>query len=108
VHLVLRPASDADGVSGTISPDGRTAAVLGGGAAGTTVHLINLDTGADRSTSVQVDSGPGNTTMVWTPDSHWLLAVDTIGHIVAVDPNGHSRVLTSGEMPITAIALRAE
>jgi len=108
VHHVLRPASGAEGVSGTISPDGRTAAVLGGGAAGTTVHLINLDTGADRSTSVQVDGGPGSTTMVWTPDSHWLLAVDTIGHIVAVDPNGRSRILTSGETPITAIALRAE
>ncbi|HEY3632366.1 MAG TPA: hypothetical protein VGL21_15770 [Jatrophihabitantaceae bacterium] len=107
VHHVLRPASTAGGGTGTISPDGRTAAVSSIGPAGTTVHLVNLTTGADRSTSVQADSS-GSTTMVWTPDSHWLLVVDTTGHIVAIDHNGHARILISGETPITAITLRAE
>ena len=58
---------------GTISPDGSTAAVFRTGNAGTsTLHLIDLTSGADDQLAVQGSPGAGTT--AWSPDSRWLFA----------------------------------
>lgn len=72
----------ADPVLGTVSPDGRTAAVLSGSFHATTVVLVDLRTGIERDPAVAVSE---DDSLGWSPDGHWLLAVTAAGHVVAVD-----------------------
>jgi len=85
--------------AGVISPDGRTAAVVGRVVAGrgdgptNAVHLVNLRTGVTKDLGLRLggtDGFPLRTitapqTLVWSPDSRWLFVVATVGNLVAID-----------------------
>lgn len=107
---VLGPTTDNNDPPGVISADGRTAAVLSTNAQGfkTTLHFVDLETGADRTTSLQVnrDAGYSGGAMAWTPDGSWLIAVDSSGRVVAIDRAGHTKVLASGDPVMIQLALR--
>jgi hypothetical protein len=74
---------------GRISPDGGTSAMLVSDAASgsASIHLLNLSTGADRSTGLTIgsDLSFGGGTFVWSPDGRWLFVTDGSGDLAAVD-----------------------
>jgi hypothetical protein len=85
---VLNTPGDAYGDGGVIAPDGSTAAVLAVDSAGTgTVHLLDLVSGADRSTGITLDPkhsfGAGS--LVWSPDSRWLFVPGANGSVIVLD-----------------------
>ncbi len=77
----------ATGSFGSIAPDGRWAAVPLYGSSGSTLLIIDLATGVRRPATVSPapDYFPSGT-FAWTPDSRWLLVVDSDRAIVALDP----------------------
>lgn len=99
---------------GVISPDGSYAAVLvpSPDASGvTTLHLVDLSTGTDRTVKLASSPDPGSpsygSAMTWSPDGRWLFLA--AGQIIAVDPaTGHSRTLTDipAAADFTQVAIR--
>lgn len=84
------------GITGVISPDGHTAALVqsvvadtqaSAGAAGLTaaaaqgagIVLIDLDTGESHYLSVPIDESSGTASMVFSPDSDWLFVTGADG-----------------------------
>jgi hypothetical protein len=84
------PPDAYQGNEGVISPDGSTAAMLQPDYANgrTVLHLLNLNTGLDRATSVLVlqDQSPNSSAIAWSPDSRSLFVIDATGAPVVVDP----------------------
>lgn len=81
---------------GVISPNGRTAAIVAGAAAGTdAIHLIDLQTGSDHRLSPRPHFGDGsNGHLVWTPDSRTLFFLTLEDQIEFTDAQGsHVRPL---------------
>jgi hypothetical protein len=105
---------------GVISPDGMTAAVPEPGRGGrTTVHLINLRTGANRDVGVSLGKvGAGGVpaaldssyqSMVWSPDGHWLFVAATGGRLVAVNAqSGAVQGLGVALPAVTQVAILAQ
>jgi hypothetical protein len=111
-HHVLGPTGDHPYDRGQISPDGSTAAVArysDSSDGSTTLHLVDLATGADR-TVVRLGQNPDNGTpaLLWTPDSRWLITIGQGGRIVAIDRAGHVRVLTGAGTSVSQLALRVQ
>jgi hypothetical protein len=96
--------------AGVIAPDGSTAAVAEGGNGGaTTVHLINLRTGATRNLGFRAaESGiSAQETMAWSPNGRWLFVVTSGGKIVAIDPRtGRGQYLGIGLPSVSQVAVR--
>ena len=95
--------------AGAISPDGRTAALLQpNGIGASTVHLVDLATGADRLTGVTTSSDQtlGGRTFVWSPDSRWLFVTDGAGRVLALNRAGRAAALDVHVGPIDQVALR--
>jgi hypothetical protein len=95
---------------GVISPDGNTAAVLEGDGGPARLHLIDLHSGADRSTDVTLnpDLDYQDGLFVWSPDSHWLFATNATGRLYAIDSAANKTnelPLTLG--PVSQLALRS-
>jgi hypothetical protein len=106
-HRVLGPGADSDAPTGSIAPDGRTAAVLHHEQP-LTLSMLDLATGIDHDTDVEIDRDAySEASMVWTPDGRWLIVADITGHLVVVDRAGHSRALTNRITGISQVALRA-
>ncbi len=107
-HRAIGPATDAEYRGGLISPNGRMAALAAQdpGGRGVVLHLIDLDSGTDRSTPV-ARSGDEDlaAAMVWSPDSRWLFAVDAAGRIVAVDGAGNLQTLDTRLPAIEQLAM---
>jgi hypothetical protein len=79
-------ALTADVPRGVVAPNGRTAAMFRFRRDGTAVpYLLDLASGAGRALGVSIDQ-PGEDSLVWSPDSRWLLTTATTGMITAVDP----------------------
>jgi hypothetical protein len=110
---VLRAfAADPTNISGAISPDQRTVALLlprdavGGSP---TLHLLNLTTGADRRLPIGFRFGVSvnDSAVAWSPDSRWLFAADTRGKLRAVDARtGQVHSLGVRIPPINQLAIR--
>jgi hypothetical protein len=111
-HTLAAPA-DAYVSGGAISPDGQTAAVLRSDAGSPApLHLIDLNSGADRATSMTFDTtnvGVGSSgLLVWSPDSKWIFATNGIGRLYAINAaTGNVTVLGANLGPIGQIALRS-
>jgi hypothetical protein len=113
-HTLHRFTRDPSSVSGVISPNGHTAALLlpdplaGGGPQ--LLHLINLRTGTDRRIAVyfnQDASAFPDDPLVWSPDSRWLFAADRNGHLHAVNARtGRARSLAVSLPPVEQLAIR--
>jgi hypothetical protein len=85
-HVLDSPVDQASGSPGVISPDGATAAVHQADSAGvTTVHLLDLASGADRRLDVPIDRSFNDAPMAWSPDSRWLFIAGESGRLFPVD-----------------------
>jgi hypothetical protein len=104
--------------TGVIAPDDTAAAVVESGrGGGLTVHLINLQTGADRSLNIIAGMSGSNLpfgadlndqSMVWSPDSRWLFVVAADGELIAVDTRtGRAELLYTKLPAVSQVAIRA-
>ena len=95
--------------AGAISPDGTTAALLVSDSSDSgIVHLIDLGTGADRTTSVALyaNQGGGDHTFAWSPDGRWVF-VAAKGILTAIDrSSGQATPLTVPVPNIAQVAIR--
>lgn len=100
-------AARTAGPFGVISPTGRIAAVVRYGPRHSlTVHLLNLVTGVDRRLSVIISGA--TSTLAWTPDGRWLLAVTANGTLIAIDPRtGRADRLDAALPAVSQLAIRA-
>jgi hypothetical protein len=75
--------------TGTISPDGRTAALVvpSDGISSSSIQLLDLVTGAVRLTDVVPPSSETQLIrrFVWSPDSRWLFTIDAGGRVIVVN-----------------------
>jgi hypothetical protein len=84
--LVPEPAS----APGVIAADGSTAAIIRSAGSHTTLHLINLASGADQTIAVPLDQGSAfGQTLAWSPDSQWLFVITAHGGLYAVSLSTH-------------------
>jgi hypothetical protein len=112
-HTVDTPADLFQSAPGSISPDGRTAALprSGGGVADDAIDLIDLEGGTRYSaelgrTTVSQASQDGPS-FVWSPDSRWLFAVDGVGQVLVVNrATGKTTPLGMQLPPMTQLAFR--
>ncbi len=96
-------------LSGTISPDGRTAAMF---CTGSTPHpvlyLLDLTTGRRHHVHVRlqdIDTGPAG--LVWSPNSQWLFTIDRAGRLTAIDRDTRRvRTLATSLPPLSQLATR--
>jgi hypothetical protein len=95
--------------AGVLAPDGRTAAVYVTGAPATlTLTLLDLVSGRRRSVGMTVGEGQGVSSLAWSPDSHWLFAVDATARVLVVDAGTSRARILVGDLPnVRQIALRA-
>ena len=97
-------------VPGVISPDGSTAALFLAGHAGRiTLHLLSLNSGADRAVPVNADRHSlSSGSLAWSPDSQWLFAAAAHGKLLAVSVStGRARGLGAALPPVSQLAVRA-
>ena len=97
---------------GQISPDGRTAAMIGITATSDTarLHLLDLTTGADTATPIAVDQTQSLQAgaFAWSPDSRWLFAIDN-GAVSAIDRStGQRQVVITGSVQLSQLAVRVD
>lgn len=79
---------------GAISADGSKAALLVGGFGNSTkvtVHVLDLNSGADHRLPITVSEYQDFGSFVWSPDSRWLFVCDAHARLAAVDA-GNLRV----------------
>jgi hypothetical protein len=93
---------------GEISPDGRTAAIFDVGADGhNTIELVDLQTGSIRPSSLDLHDAVNDGTIRWSPDSHWLFAIDVDGVLEILTPaTGQVRNLPGSLPPLSQLAIR--
>jgi hypothetical protein len=105
-----RRIDSTDQNSGTISPDGRTAAMLGqGGIDSRGIDLLDLDSGASLPVEVtQSSSGVVNSPQLfWSPDSRWLFATNAAGQVVIINRDtGRATALPARLPALDQLALR--
>jgi len=94
--------------TGTISPDGRTAALpQSNGVSGPGIDLLNLDTGALRPVAATLNGTEQGPSFVWSPDSRWLFVVDSSRQIAVVDRNTGRAVPLGVQLPaVIRLAMR--
>jgi hypothetical protein len=85
-RVIPGPVADTYGPPGVISPDGTTAAILvPGGYGPPDVDLVDLATGVERVVGVTANPGSADQSLVWSPDSRWLLGAGGSGQLFAAD-----------------------
>ncbi|MGZ4613370.1 MAG: TolB family protein [Kineosporiaceae bacterium] len=92
------PVGEMELLTGALSPDGGRAALYVGDAL-RALRLVVLDvaTGDRLITDLSLVEGAVSQSLAWTPDGHWLVAVDASARILAVDPaTGSARPLVPG------------
>jgi hypothetical protein len=94
--------------SGLISPDGRTAALFTGTQDAPALQVLNLTTGALTKIDITPSQNSfGSGTFLWSPDSQWLFALDSLGQLCAIDRAGTVQVLDGRALnSLAQIALR--
>jgi hypothetical protein len=109
-HTLDTPVDSLDSNSGTISPDGRTAAMPRHDVTSSGIGLIDLDSGAARPVEVTLPAADGYQTgsqMVWSPDSQWLFAPDDAGRVMVINrATGRATPLGTRLPPVDQLALR--
>jgi hypothetical protein len=105
---------------GVIAPDGKTAAVPEAGRFGrTTVHLINLRTGANRDLGVPLGESGGDgvplgadsngESMAWSPDGRLLFVAEAGGRLVVVNAqSGRTESLGVTLPAVSQVVIRAQ
>jgi hypothetical protein len=107
-HVLDTTVDQASGSPGVISPDGGTAALYEADPAEvTTVHLLDLVSGADRRLDVPIDRSFNDAPMAWSPDSRWLFIAGGRGRLFPVDvATAQVRDLGRPLPPINQLAIR--
>jgi hypothetical protein len=98
----------ADMPRGAVAPNGRSAAMFRIRRQGAlTLSLLNLVAGTERTIDLPIHLGVVEGSVVWSPDSRWLLAAGTDGAIHAVDPaTGHVTTLGVSLPALSQLAVR--
>jgi Tol biopolymer transport system component len=95
-------------VRGTISPDGRSAALVLGSDSGLQLHLLDLRSGTDRTLDLKLPDQLDDSSMVWTPDGRWLFVAGASGYLSVVDVgSGGIRGLDVDLPELTQLAFRS-
>ncbi len=104
----LRASLSAATPPGVVAPDGRTAAMFRVSREGaSTLYVLDLVTGTQRTIDLPINSDVIEGSVVWSPDSRWLLAAGTDEEISAVDPaTGQVTKLGVSLPPLTQLAVR--
>ena len=111
-HALGGFVDDPANVSGVISPDGHTAALLLPDTAGAAplLHLLDLNTGSDRRIAVRFNQNASafpDDPLIWSPDSRWLFAADSEGQLHAVNTRtGRAQSLRLPLPPVEQLAIR--
>jgi hypothetical protein len=109
-HRLSRPVDFNDLAPGTISPDGKTAALQSSNnISGSGIRLLDLDSGADRPVAVTPNSTgtPWDPPWVWSPDSRWLFVTDAGGRVIIINRGtGRAAPLQTQLAQVTQLALR--
>lgn len=92
-------------LSGTISVNGRTAAIPCPGSDGELqLHLLDLPTGRQLRLQVHPQTTNGSN-LVWSPDIRWLFVINHDGHLTAINRHtGEIRTLTAHLPPLAQLA----
>lgn len=98
----MRAAAPLD-FHGVMSPDGRYAAMWRYLATGSRVTLVDLRTGRTRTVATATEVGDPTATLVFTPDSRYLLVAARDG-VTAVSTGTGT---TLGTLPIPPVRLMA-
>jgi hypothetical protein len=104
--------------TGVIAPDGATAAIAAEGRGhATTVHLVNLRTGAVKDLGVQLflpgtnlsfGTSTSEDSMAWSPDSRWLFVATGAGRLAVINVRtGRIQSLGIRLPPVLQVAIRA-
>ena len=99
------------GFPGLISPDGRWAvlSITGSPTDGSAVMIVDLTTGKRRTAELEADTSLTPSQLVWSPDSRWLIALDSLRGLVGVDPSTGRATEVVGDLPsLTAITVRTD
>jgi hypothetical protein len=110
-HFLDTPVESANENSGTISPDGKTAALLlpSDGISGNGIKLLDLESGAGKPVNV-TPPAPGNSLgpqWAWSPDSRWLFVTDAAGRVIVINRRtARATPLGTQLVPVTALAFR--
>jgi hypothetical protein len=93
---------------GVIAPDSSAAAVVRISGDQVTLHLLNLESGADQQIPVALDQGSAaGQTLAWSPDSRWLFIVAAHGELAAVNARTRQVESLGAQLPhIDQIAVR--
>lgn len=109
-RLLDTPIGYVNASSGTISPDGRTAALPRyDGISPSAIHLLDLHTGAETPVEVvlRTEGFPVGPTWAWSPDSRWLFVTDAAGRVVVVNRGtGRATPLGARLVPVAQLAIR--
>jgi hypothetical protein len=68
--------------------------------------VVDLPAGGQRRVDVDITGVAGDGTVVWSPDSHRLLCLDTNGRVRIVDPSTGSVAQTLALPPLRQLAVR--
>jgi hypothetical protein len=110
-HRLEVPVSFGDSNASTISPDGKTAALVvpSEGINSNGIELLDLGSGTQRTLDVILRSPEGQPIprFVWSPDSRWLFTIDAGGRVVMVNrTTGRATPLGAHLVPVTQLGLR--
>jgi hypothetical protein len=87
VHLLAWPWPFEPGA---VAPNGSAAAVVvAGGDDSAALEFISLSSGAVSRVPVPVNQNASSQTLVWSPDSRWLFALNANGKLLAVNARSH-------------------
>jgi hypothetical protein len=97
-----------DGSLGIISPNGVAVALVETDPIGaTSVHIVDLATGADRRINATIATPLDDNGMVWSPDSRWLFIAGAHGALFSVDATiGRVHELRLRLPPLAQLAIR--
>lgn len=95
---------------GAVSPDGRTAAVFDFDETqsnGPRLKLLDLGTGRGRAVDRPMGGSAAYDSLAWSPDSRWLLLIDSSSHLAAYDTQRGTIVNLAAPLPtVDHIAVR--
>lgn len=109
-HSLDTPVDSADQNTGTISPDGKTAALLRppDSVSGNGIQLLDLDSGAIQLVNVTAPEGiPLVPRWAWSPDSRWIFVTDAGGRVIIINRRtGQATPLRTQLPQVHQLALR--
>jgi hypothetical protein len=90
---------DNEWMSGSVSPDGRYAALLESRGSAEAVRVLDLETGDAEQLRVRILSSAYGGSIAWSPDSEMLLMLDSAGQVGTYEPRRGVTRIGHGDLP---------